>query len=601
MKIDYSLYRRKVEACWLGKSVGGTLGGPDEGNPGPLSLSFYDPVPTEMLPNDDLDLQVVWHEKIRQTGLPVNSRDLADAWLENIQLYPDEYGVAVRNLTKGIYPPLSGWWDNKFTAGMGAAIRTELWACLAPGDPDLAVRLAEEDARVDHAGEGVFAPVFLAAMESLAFVENRPEQLLDKALAYLPEKSRLARGVSHTRRWVGEGRVWGEVRSLILDKYAVQNWTDVVPNLCFIVLGLLLFEEEGFDKALCTAVNCGLDTDCTGATLGALLGIMDPRCIGNKWLEPIGKKMVLSPGMTGLRYPDNLDDFSDEVAQTAVNILDYYESSVRLEGAPWDSRSLPRRLPLSRVPSIETPSTTALLSLLPVTARLDYRGAPSFAPGETRDLRLTLTNPQDSVLDLEIHARAPRGWLVNGDKSSVTLQPGESTPVTLGVTAPGKDALRTYLNDLVLHLSANGMAFLLKAGLAQSFPWRIQSRSETAILENKFHYWIASPGESVYETEIKIPWKGNFMFVSQGLGRKIRTYLDGELINDYDGSFYVPAVHRNLTGTAREVDRGWHRIRLEVSDGPESELFFDLGVAGNWSLLTTMEWRLSPYTAFSAG
>ena len=53
-------YRGKVLGAWLGKAVGGTLGQPWEGSTGPLNLSYYDPVPNEMMPNDDLDLQVLW-------------------------------------------------------------------------------------------------------------------------------------------------------------------------------------------------------------------------------------------------------------------------------------------------------------------------------------------------------------------------------------------------------------------------------------------------------------------------------------------------------------------------------------------------------------
>lgn len=60
--------RRKIHACWFGKAIGGTLGGPPEGEPGPLNFSFYDPVPTMMLSNDDLDLQLVWLHHLRSTG-----------------------------------------------------------------------------------------------------------------------------------------------------------------------------------------------------------------------------------------------------------------------------------------------------------------------------------------------------------------------------------------------------------------------------------------------------------------------------------------------------------------------------------------------------
>src|SRR5690606_17104340 len=119
-------YRARVLACWLGKAVGGTLGLPTEGHPGLLKLSFYDPVPSTMLPNDDLDLQVLWACKLQQMGerICVDRDHLADAWLQHVQFPWDEYGVAIRNLRAGLRPPLSGQVDNWFAHGMGAAIRS---------------------------------------------------------------------------------------------------------------------------------------------------------------------------------------------------------------------------------------------------------------------------------------------------------------------------------------------------------------------------------------------------------------------------------------------------------------------------------------------
>lgn len=37
--------REKVLGCWMGKNIGGTLGGPFEGIP-LINLTYYDPVPT---------------------------------------------------------------------------------------------------------------------------------------------------------------------------------------------------------------------------------------------------------------------------------------------------------------------------------------------------------------------------------------------------------------------------------------------------------------------------------------------------------------------------------------------------------------------------
>ncbi len=125
--------------CWLGKAVGGTLGMPYEGHAGPLDLDFYRPVPETMLPNDDLDLQVLWACLLDEQEHARICPDLfIKGWREHINFPWDEYGVCKRNLANGILPPLTGSHDNWFANGMGAAIRSELWACLAPGDPALA-------------------------------------------------------------------------------------------------------------------------------------------------------------------------------------------------------------------------------------------------------------------------------------------------------------------------------------------------------------------------------------------------------------------------------------------------------------------------------
>ena len=59
-KITYATYLDKVYGCFLGKTVIGTLGAPYEGIKMPLELPFKPEMINTMLPNDDLDLQVLW-------------------------------------------------------------------------------------------------------------------------------------------------------------------------------------------------------------------------------------------------------------------------------------------------------------------------------------------------------------------------------------------------------------------------------------------------------------------------------------------------------------------------------------------------------------
>lgn len=330
-------YRERVMGCWLGKAVGGTLGLPFEGVDGPLDLTYYEPVPTEMLPNDDLDLQVVWACVLdQQQEVKVSRHAFAKAWLTHVNFPWDEYGVALRNLKNGLHPPLSGSHDNWFSNGMGAPIRSEIWACLAPGRPDLAAAYAYEDACVDHDADGIWGEVFLAALQSAAFAESDAEVLLRDALNTLPADSRVRLAVADTGTWWNETGDWRAVRELILEHHGHENFTDAPMNIAFTALGWLAGAGD-FSRAICIATNCGKDTDCTAATVGALMGIIAPESIDQKWLAPIGRDLVLSPGIIGLHPPATLDEFTDLVLRLRERLAGRWPDEAAL---PQDARYL---------------------------------------------------------------------------------------------------------------------------------------------------------------------------------------------------------------------------------------------------------------------
>lgn len=132
----------RISGCWLGKSIGGTLGLPAEGTMTRLHFSFYDPVPISAPPNDDLELQLVWLDLAEKAGAtPLSQADFGRAWLRHIHYMWDEYGRCRWNLRRGVPAGNVGTFENPFHAGMGSPIRSEIWACLFPGDPDAARRL----------------------------------------------------------------------------------------------------------------------------------------------------------------------------------------------------------------------------------------------------------------------------------------------------------------------------------------------------------------------------------------------------------------------------------------------------------------------------
>lgn len=412
MKPAPANYRDRVLACWLGKAVGGTLGLPTEGKEGPLDLSFYDPVPTTMLPNDDLDLQVLWACKLVEMGndVRVDRQVFADAWLKHVSFPWDEYGVALRNLRQGIRPPLSGSVDNWFHDGMGAAIRSEIWACLAPGNPELAAQYAYEDACVDHVGDGIWAEVFLAALEAMAFVESDPARLLDVALAQIPGDSLLRQAIEDTVSTWQLTHDWRSTMRHVLQHYGHENFTDVKMNLAFTVLGWLAGEGD-FSRAICTAVNCGKDTDCTSATVGALMGILNPNCIDEKWLRPIGRDLVVDRRITGINPPPTIDTFADMVCAlrdrlggrppTPNDRVDETQTASGIEAAVW---------PLSsKWIGSERPSPTEP----PQSARFGYWAKPAagFWTAPQMAVRYRFTLPNSGPVRLMFNTRsASRVW-----------------------------------------------------------------------------------------------------------------------------------------------------------------------------------------------
>lgn len=287
-------YRDKVYACWLGKNIGGTLGAPFEGRKYVNDLDFYPVIPEGAAPNDDLDFQLVWLKMLEEKGVEVTLPNLADYWLKHLSAYPwNEYGFCHRNLELGLRPPVSGCFENYYVDEMGSPIRSEIWACIAPGDPQLAAAMAWKDSALDHAGgEGTYGEMFWAAAESAAFVTSDPMTLIQVGLQMIPVWSRISRAIREATWCYENGVRWAEARDRVVTYYGHHQPCHAVHNHAFTVLGWLYGRDFG-DK-LCKAVNCGYDTDCTGATLGAMLGIIGGTGgIPERWRAPIGERIAL--------------------------------------------------------------------------------------------------------------------------------------------------------------------------------------------------------------------------------------------------------------------------------------------------------------------
>lgn len=328
MKLNKASYRDRVLACWIGKNIGGTMGAPYEGTHEILDIKGFVTKAGEVLPNDDLDLQLVWLRAVEKTGpWGLDCKRLGDFWLSYIVAYWNEYGIGKANMRSGLLPPLAGDYENDWRDSNGAWIRTEVWATLAPGLPDVAAKYAIEDAKVDHgAGEGTYAAAFVAAMQSAAFTISDIRKIIEIGLSRIPEDCRVAKSVRMAIECYDAKIPPMETREKIrlMNADIGNGWFEAPSNVAYTVLGLL-YGEGDFKKTMITAIDCGDDTDCTAATVGATLGILGgTAAIPADWREHIGDTIVTVSlnRAIGMKFPNSCTELTDDVVRLSPVMLE---------------------------------------------------------------------------------------------------------------------------------------------------------------------------------------------------------------------------------------------------------------------------------------
>ncbi len=439
LDFDSAELRDRVHGCWVGKNCGGTLGAPLEkaiGEPEPFDVWWYPLLKEGGIPNDDLEMQLVWLRAFEEHGPAVDARVLAEHWLNHIGYNWDEYGLARTNLRLGLPPPLSGSYNNWFADCMGCPIRSEIFACLAPGLPRLAVRYAYEDAIVDHAGgESVYGEMFNTAIESAAFLVQDLDELLDIGRSYVRDGSRTAMAIDAARQARRDGLDWKAAREKVLAAAPHYNSQYSPINMGFQTIGLLYGRD--FGEALCITVNCGYDTDCTGATVGAILGIiLGNRGLPEKWTAPLGDAIATNESWGGLRncgagpgLPRTLHDLTARTLAAARRVSG---------GLPRDRGAL-RADDKTRELQARSPRRVSV-KLGTVRAQVDYPPAPVIRAGAPLTLKTVLENTAPVALDAACTLHVPAGWRAPAPCRAALPASGE-TELAWEVTAPDARAI----------------------------------------------------------------------------------------------------------------------------------------------------------------
>jgi hypothetical protein len=308
----------RLHGAWTGRACGCALGKPVEGmclihqgrlrvkaylqNRGQWPLEDYfsgipreddahrlnpaDPAVREnirfMPPDDDIHYTLMGLHVLERFGAGFRWHNVADAWNRCLPFSAictaesqaiTNYNIRNVRHSKGTYP--SPHWtarhNNPYREWIGAQIRADGWAYGAAGHPERAAEFAWRDAHWTHTANGIYGAMFMAAMIAASYVVHEPAELVEIGLSEIPAGCKLAEAVRQARAWVDECGDFEAFMEKLEARYGDLHPVHTVNNAMVCVMSLF-YGAMDTERAVCTAVMAGLDTDCNGATVGSIVG-----------------------------------------------------------------------------------------------------------------------------------------------------------------------------------------------------------------------------------------------------------------------------------------------------------------------------------------
>ena len=504
-------YLERVYAGVLGKLIGVFLGRPFENwthqrimaELGTIDYYVHDRLGVPLVVTDDdvagtfTFLRAFEEHRVKPE---LSAEEIGKTWLNNIVenraiLWWGGSGnssehTAWLNLKRGVPAPASGSIavnGQTVAEQIGAQIFIDGWAMVAPGQPQLAARLAEQAAKVSHDGEAVHAAKLLAAMEAEAFVSDDVTHLIEVGLSVIPEDSLIARLIADVRRWHAELPEWRDCRQRIQDHYGYDKFPGnchVVPNHALIIMSLL-YAPDDLQKALMIVNTSGWDTDCNSGNLGCLLGIklgLAGVDAGPDWRGPIADRMLISSADGGnavtdaVRIACQIAGFGHQLAGMPApdrpknGALFHFSLPGSVQGFEADTRS----------------GSPGALSVENSGGKLALR-IQSLAPGQKLSAMTPTFSPPNApqMPVYELMATPliyPGQWV----EASIAAGPGNSAPVSVNLR------LKVYGKGDTLN-TIDGESQTLAPGQSTLLRWRLPDTGGQPIQQIGFNLATAAP------------------------------------------------------------------------------------------------------------
>ena len=312
-----------------------------------IDFVFQDP----WLADDDTDIEYLYLDLIQEHDTVwLTPEQIAEGWVIHVNdpIWGDSGG---RNLMGwGVLPPVTGMSAvYPYPLLTDAQLITEIFGALAPGMPDIALRLGDLPIRVTSDSYSAHAAQFHIILYALAaqvdpLLSPREQNLwlVNEARRYLPATSKAADVVDFV---LADYNVnpdpddWERTRDAIYERYQAnaedygfvyRGWRDSAVNFATGIMALL-YGEGDFRRTVQIGTLSGWDSDNGTATIGGLLGLLH----GYAALQEQVPDVVLSERYriheTRPLMPDYLPDdpdAEDTFTLMAERMLPYIERTI---------------------------------------------------------------------------------------------------------------------------------------------------------------------------------------------------------------------------------------------------------------------------------
>ena len=368
IRTELANYEEQVYAGVLGKVIGVYMGRPIEGWGKDQIVERFGFVDRYLAPelgqplvvaDDDISGTFTFIRALEDSGLLAETPPefFGKTWLNYLIenktiLWWGGRGVSTEhtaylNLEEGIPSPDSGSTEVNgqiVAEQIGAQIFIDAFGLVAPGDPELAVRLARPAAQVSHDGEAVYAAMVVAALVSAAFVEKDMDTLLNTAIEFIPSDSLVAQLHREVREWCRQDDTWEQTYDRIADKYGYDTYgggCHVIPNHAIMVMAWC-HAPDSFLRSQAIINTAGWDTDCNAANVGSVMGVklgLDRINEEYDFQSPFADRLLL-PTAEGSRHVTDCLTEALRLARLGRTLMGWSQSDPPEAGA-WHHFSLP--------------------------------------------------------------------------------------------------------------------------------------------------------------------------------------------------------------------------------------------------------------------